>query len=142
MASGASYINLSGNKHLFKEINRFTSRPCSCFFFVLSGMRLNIPALGHGRRWRRLLFPCVQENTLVPCRLRSLPHAGAYQKLAGAGVDPPGRRIHRTGCFGGSGCFRRKQGALLSAIILSSAVLAKTVGPASAKASPVPVPIR
>ncbi|MFQ7746981.1 MAG: cation:proton antiporter [Eubacteriales bacterium] len=140
MALGASYINLSGNKHLFKEINRFTP-PVLLLFFVLSGMRLNIPRSGHGRRnWRRLLFPayCGKIRWRL-CRLRSLPHAGAYQKLAGAGVDPPGRRIHRTGCFGGADASAGDRRAAVRHFPLFSSAL-RNRGTGLRQSLPVPVP--
>ena len=44
MASGTAYVNASGNKHLFKQLNQFTP-PLLVMFFVLSGMRLAIPSL-------------------------------------------------------------------------------------------------
>ena len=44
MASGTIYINTSGNKHLFKQLNQFTP-PLLVMFFVLSGMRLSLPSL-------------------------------------------------------------------------------------------------
>lgn len=44
MATGTAYINTSGNKHLFKQIDQFTP-PLLVIFFVLSGMRLSIPSL-------------------------------------------------------------------------------------------------
>lgn len=44
MASGTAYINASGNKHLFKQLNQFTP-PLLVMFFVLSGMRLSVPSL-------------------------------------------------------------------------------------------------
>mgnify|MGYP002792712990 CR=1 FL=1 len=44
MVLGAVYINLSGNKDLFRQVNSFTP-PITLLFFVLSGMRLNLYAL-------------------------------------------------------------------------------------------------
>ena len=42
MLMGTVYINLSGNKKLFKQVNGFTP-PVLLLFFVISGMRLNVP---------------------------------------------------------------------------------------------------
>ena len=44
MVMGAVYINLSGNKKVFKQVNGFTP-PIQMLFFVLSGMRLDLTAL-------------------------------------------------------------------------------------------------
>ena len=44
MALGTAYMNFSGNKKLFKQVNKFTP-PVLAVFFVLSGMRLDIPSL-------------------------------------------------------------------------------------------------
>ena len=44
MVMGAVYINASGNKKVFKQVNAFTP-PIQMLFFVLSGMRLDLTAL-------------------------------------------------------------------------------------------------
>lgn len=42
MALGAGYVNLGGEKRLFKRMDKF-SPPFLLLFFALSGLRLNIP---------------------------------------------------------------------------------------------------
>ena len=44
MALGAGYVNLGGEKRLFKRMDKF-SPPFLLLFFALSGLRLNIPSL-------------------------------------------------------------------------------------------------
>lgn len=44
MVLGATYANVTGDKDLFKQVNRVTP-PINVLFFVLSGMRLNLSAL-------------------------------------------------------------------------------------------------
>ena len=132
---GASYINFSNNKDTFKQINRF-SPPILLLFFVLSGMRLDIPALatsgiiGVGYFFLRIIGKyagsmagCAICHTDTRIRnflgLALIPQAGVSIGLAALGerMLPP------------------ELGSLLSVIILSSAVLYEIVGPASAKAS-------
>ncbi|MCB6365935.1 cation:proton antiporter [Intestinibacillus massiliensis] len=135
MAMGAAYINLSGNKALFKQVSRFAP-PVLLLFFVLSGMKLNIPALktagviGVSYFFLRILgkyigafsgcalckSPASTRNWLG---LALIPQAGVSIGLAALSMRllPPA------------------SGTLLSTIILSSAVLYEMVGPACAKAS-------
>ena len=124
MASGAAYINASGNKHLFKQ------------FFVLSGMRLSIPSLAAAGVIGIVYF-------LVRI-------AGKYTGSAlGAAVTHASPEIRRY--FGlalipqagvsiglavlGQRMLPAESGQLLSTIILSSGLLYEMVGPACAKAS-------
>lgn len=44
MALGAVYTNVSDNDRVFTQVNSFTP-PILLMFFVLSGMRLNLPSL-------------------------------------------------------------------------------------------------
>lgn len=44
MVMGAVYINMIGDKNLFKQVNHFAP-PVMLIFFVLSGMKLNVPML-------------------------------------------------------------------------------------------------
>ena len=132
---GASYINFSDNKDTFKQINRF-SPPILLLFFVLSGMRLDIPALatagviGVGYFFLRIIGKYA--GSMAGCaichtdsRVRNflglalIPQAGVSIGLAALGerLLPP------------------ELGSLLSVIILSSAVLYEIAGPACAKAS-------
>ena len=135
MALGAAYINLSGNKDLFKQISNF-SPPILLLFFVVSGMKLNIPALlsagmiGVGYFLVRILgkyagafVGCTICRSPKPIRnylgLALIPQAGVSIGLAALGerLLPP------------------ELGSMLSTIILSSAVLYEIIGPACAKAA-------
>lgn len=135
MALGTTYINLSGNKNLFKQVNRFTP-PILLLFFVLSGMKLNISSLAsvgligiayfliriaakYAGAWLGAFVskaPVAVQNYLG---LALIPQAGVSIGLASLGqrILPP------------------DQGTLLSTVILSSAVLYEMIGPACAKAS-------
>ena len=135
MASGTAYINASGNKHLFKQLNQFTP-PLLVMFFVLSGMRLSIPSLAAAGVIGIVYF-------LVRI-------AGKYTGSAlGAAVTHASPEIRRY--FGlalipqagvsiglavlGQRMLPAESGQLLSTIILSSGLLYEMVGPACAKAS-------
>lgn len=135
MALGASYINLSGNKHLFKEINRFTP-PVLLLFFVISGMRLNIPALATagviGVAYFFLRIAGKYAGAFAGCALCRMP--GRIRNWLGLALIPQAGVSIGLAALG-ERMLPPETGALLSAIILSSAVLYETVGPACAKAS-------
>ena len=44
MALGASYINLTGDRHLYEQVDDFTP-PILALFFIVSGMNLNVSSL-------------------------------------------------------------------------------------------------
>ena len=57
MALGMVHANISRKgEALFKAVERFTP-PVLTFFFVVSGMRLNVPALKMCIRDRRMAIP-------------------------------------------------------------------------------------
>lgn len=135
MAMGAIYINAIGDKDLFKQVNHFTP-PFMLLFFVLSGMRLDIPMLataggiGIVYFFVRILgkYAGAYAGSLLgkaPVQVRRylglalVPQAGVSIGLAALGqrLLPP------------------SSGSLLTTIILSSGVLYEMVGPACAKAS-------
>lgn len=135
MALGASYINLSKDKNLFYQVSDF-SPPILLMFFVISGMKLDVPALltagviGVGYFIVRIIGKYIGAFAgCAVCRtpkgtrnflgLALIPQAGVSIGLAALGerILPP------------------DLGALLSTIILSSAVLYEIIGPACAKAS-------
>ncbi|WP_105205949.1 cation:proton antiporter [Neobittarella massiliensis] len=135
MAMGTVYINVSGNKNLFKQVNSFTP-PILLLFFVLSGLNLNVPILltagitGVGYFFVRILgkyagawlgaaVSHASSNIRNYLGLALIPQAGVS-----IGLAVLGQRL-----------LPGKYGTLLSTIILSSAVLYETVGPACAKAS-------
>ncbi len=135
MALGATYINTSQNKTLYHQINSFTP-PILMIFFVLSGMRLNVPSLftagvlGIGYTLVRVIGKFLgaymgaiagksPENVRRYFGLALIPQAGVS-----IGLALLGQRVLPT-----------EMGAMLSTIILSSAVLYEIIGPACAKAA-------
>ena len=135
MALGTAYINLSGNTELFDQVSGFAPVILT-MFFVLSGMRLDVPALaGAG----------VIGVSYFLVRIVG-KFAGAY---LGAGLSGASREVKQylgmalipqAGVSIGLAILGQRllpadMGSLLSTIVLSSAVLYEIVGPASAKAA-------
>lgn len=135
MLMGAVYINRIGDKTLFKQVNHFTP-PVMLLFFVLSGMKLNVPMLltagGIGvcyffvriaGKYLGAYTGCVVTRSPMEIRrylgLALIPQAGVSIGLAALG-----QRL-----------LSPELGAMLSTIILSSGVLYEMVGPACAKAA-------
>lgn len=133
MALGTAYINISGNTELFDQVNDFAPVILT-MFFVLSGMRLNVPALktagivGVGYFFIRILAK----------------YAGAYLGAAASGASRQIKKylglalIPQAGVSIGLAILGQRllpaeMGSMLSTIILSSAVLYEMVGPASGK---------
>ncbi len=133
MAMGTTYVNICDNEKLFKQINNFAA-PVLTLFFVLSGMRLSMPALfeagiiGVGYFIVRIIgkysgaFIGAELGKASPeirkyFGLALIPQAGVSIGLAflGQRILPP------------------DMGAMLSTIILSSSVLYEMIGPVSAK---------
>jgi Kef-type K+ transport system membrane component KefB len=135
MVMGAVYINVSGNKKVFKQVNAFTP-PIQTLFFVLSGMHLDLTALAAAGvigvvyflvrilgKYAGAWLGALAGKTSLPIRrylgLALIPQAGVS-----IGLAVLGQRI-----------LPAESGALLSTIILSSGVLYEMVGPACAKAA-------
>lgn len=135
MVMGAVYINVSGNKKVFKQVNGFTP-PIQLLFFVLSGMRMDLTALKAAGligvvyflvriigKYAGAWLGAVFGKASVPIRrylgLALIPQAGVS-----IGLALLGQRI-----------LPAESGALLSTIILSSGVLYEMIGPACAKAA-------
>ncbi len=133
MALGTCYVNVGKNKQLFEQVNNFTP-PILTIFFVLSGMRLNVPYLmvagvagvGYfliriiGKYLGAYIGATLSGSTREVKKylgLALIPQAGVS-----IGLAILGQRILPT-----------EIGTLLSVIILSSGVLYEMVGPASAK---------
>ena len=135
MACGTAYCNISGSKKLFKQLNAFAP-PVLLLFFVLSGMRLNVPALaGAGIIGVGYFIVRIAGK-----------YAGAFLGAAAAKCDAATRNylglalIPQAGVSIGLAVLGQRMlppemGTLLSTIILSSAVLYEMIGPASAKVS-------
>lgn len=135
MVLGAVYINLSGNKDLFRQVNSFTP-PITLLFFVLSGMRLNLCApiscgligvvyffvriIGKAcGAWAGAWLSHASTSVRHYLGLALIPQAGVS-----IGLAILGQRLLPTA-----------EGTMLSLIILSSAVLYEMIGPACAKLS-------
>lgn len=135
MASGTIYINTSGNKHLFKQLNQFTP-PLLVMFFVLSGMRLSIPSL-ISAGFVGIIYFVVRivgkylGASLGGMMIHATPEIKKYFGLAlipqagvSIGLAVLGQRM-----------LPAASGEMLSTIILSSGILYEMVGPACAKAA-------
>ncbi|MEA4822765.1 MAG: cation:proton antiporter [Clostridiaceae bacterium] len=133
MVMGMVYVNLGGDKRLFKLVARF-SPPILLMFFVLSGARLNIPSLAtagiagvtyfairivakFGGAWFGATISRSTPETRKYIGLALIPQAGVSIGLAALA-----QRI-----------LPSDAGVLLSTIILSSGLLYEIVGPACAK---------
>lgn len=135
MAMGTAYINISKNKEIFKMINGF-SPPILTLFFVLSGMKLNVPSLMSAGvigivyfivriigKYLGAYMGAVASKASAETRnyfgMALVPQAGVS-----IGLAILGQRMLPT-----------EMGSMLSTIILSSGVLYEIVGPACAKAA-------
>ena len=133
MALGATYVNVSKDKSLFKQVNR-VSPPINVMFFVLSGMRLNLDALSTVGVIGIAYFAVRIVGKFLGTAL------GAHL----TGASPQIRRylglalIPQAGVSIGLAVLSQRilpaqSGALLSTIILSSSVLYEMIGPVCAK---------
>ena len=135
MVLGAVYINLSGNKDLFRQVNGFTP-PITLLFFVLSGLRRDLYALvscgviGIVYFFVRLIGKAAGAWTGA-----RISHAStAVRQYLGLALIP------QAGVSIGLAILAQRllpstEGTMLSLIILSSAVLYEMIGPACAKLS-------
>lgn len=133
MVFGASYINLSKDKKLYRQMNNFTP-PVMSLFFIVSGMNLNLSSLstvgliGVAYFFLRIVgkyagtyLGCLAAKTSREIRVYMgfalIPQAGVAIGLAflGERMLPPA------------------MGQKLLAIILASSVLYEMVGPVCAK---------
>lgn len=135
MALGASYINICNDKELFEQISNFMP-PILSLFFVLSGMRLDIPSL-YTTGFVGVAYFVV--------RIAG-KYAGAYLGAAVSKSSPEIKRYFALGLIPQAGVaiglailaqrsLPAGDGLLLSSIILSSSVLYEMIGPACAKLS-------
>ena len=132
MAMGMVYVNVSHSKKLFKQVGGFTP-PILLMFFVLSGLRLDVPSLAtagvvyffvriFGKylgAWLGAKIGRSSDDIRKYLGLALVPQAGVSIGLAvlGQRMLPP------------------DMGTMLSTIILSSGVMYEMVGPACAKLS-------
>ncbi len=133
MALGTTYINISKSSKLFKQLNNFTP-PILTIFFVLAGMRLDVPSLATGG---------IIGVTYFIVRIIG-KYIGAYIGASLSNAEPEIRKylglalIPQAGvsiglAFLGQRILPSDMGVLLSTIILSSSILYEIVGPISAK---------
>ena len=133
MMLGATYINCTDDKTLFKQVNRI-SPPINMLFFVLSGMRLNILSLQTagiiGLTYFAVRILGKWLGSYVGCRLiHSPPEVTKYLSFA---------LIPQAGVSIGLAVLAQRilpveSGMLINTIILSSSVLYEMIGPMSAK---------
>ena len=133
MMLGATYVNVTDDKALFKQINR-VSPPISMLFFVLSGMRLNIGALQTvgiiGVSYFAIRIIGKYLGSYFGCRMIHSPPE--VQKYLGLALIP------QAGVSIGLAALATRilppdSGTLINTIILSSSVLYEMIGPMSAK---------
>ena len=133
MVFGAVYMNMTLDKELYKQINRFTP-PIMSIFFVMSGTNLDVSALG--------AFGVVG---IVYFLVRIVgKYAGAYLGCLITHEDKPIRNylglalIPQAGVAIGLAYLGKRIlpddiGSLLMTIVLSSSVLYELIGPGCAK---------
>lgn len=133
MVLGATYINLSHDKTLFKQVGRI-SPPINMMFFVLSGMRLNLGALSTvgviGVTYFAVRILGKYGGAWLGARLTHMPDS--VQKYLGLALIP------QAGVSIGLAVLAQRilpaeTGTLLSTIILSSSVLYEMIGPVCGK---------
>lgn len=133
MVFGTSYINLTRDKKLYRQLNNFTP-PVMSLFFIVSGMKLDVHALetvgviGICYFLVRIIGKYV--GTYVGCLITGMSkEARKYMGLAL--VPQAGVAIGLA--FLGERLLPGERGQLLLTIILSSSVLYEMVGPVCAK---------
>ncbi|MEA4920098.1 MAG: cation:proton antiporter [Clostridiaceae bacterium] len=133
MLFGATYINITNDEELYRQVERFTP-PILSIFFVVSGMSLDIGSfktlgvigtayflIRIAGKYLGAYLGCVIAETTRECRdylgLALIPQAGVAIGLA----------------FLGKRVLPQYEGNMLLTIILSSSVLYELTGPACAK---------
>ncbi len=135
MVFGAVYMNLTDDRKLFKQINRFTP-PIMSMFFIISGMNLDlgaIPTAGViGLTYFLIRIMGKYAGVYLGCIVTAMPVN--IKKYMGLALIPQaGVAIGLA--FLGQRLLAPEIGDLLLTIILASSVLYELVGPACAKAS-------
>lgn len=133
MLFGTTYINMTKDKELYKQVERFTP-PILSIFFVVSGMSLDISSFGTlgvigatyfiiriAGKYIGAYLGCTIAKTTKEVKnylgLALIPQAGVAIGLA----------------FLGQRILPENMGSMLLTIILSSSVLYELIGPACAK---------
>ena len=133
MLFGTTYINMTNDKELYKQVERFTP-PILSIFFVVSGMSLDISSFSTlgvigifyfiiriAGKYFGAYLGCIMAKTTKKVRnylgLALIPQAGVAIGLA----------------FLGQRTLPENMGNMLLTIVLSSSVLYELIGPACAK---------
>lgn len=133
MVFGSSYINLTEDKALYDQIDNFTP-PIMSFFFILSGMNLDLGTLkdvgtvGLAYFFVRIIAKYL--GTYVSCSVLKLSRE-ICRYMGLALIPQAGVAIGLA--FLGKRMLPSQMGDLLLTVILASSVLYELVGPASAK---------
>ena len=135
MVFGASYINLTEDKKLFRQVDRFTP-PVLSMFFIISGMNLDLTALKTagviGAAYFVIRILGKYGGMYLGCAFTKMP--ATHKKYMGLALIPQaGVAIGLA--FLGQRLLPEAIGNLLLTIILSSSVLYELTGPACAKMS-------
>ena len=133
MVLGATYANVTGDKDLFKQVNRVTP-PINVLFFVLSGMRLNLSALETVGMIGVTYFAVRIVGKMLGSWLgaRMTGCSAEIRRYLGLALIP------QAGVSIGLAVLAQRilpaeSGSLLSTIILSSSVLYEMIGPVCAR---------
>lgn len=133
MVFGASYLNITDDRKLFKQVNRFTP-PVMSMFFIISGMNLDLGAIRTagiiGVTYFAIRIAGKYLGVYAGCTLTSMP-APIKRYMGLALIPQAGVAIGLA--FLGQRLLPPEMGNLLLTIILSSSVLYELVGPACAK---------
>ncbi len=135
MALGITYINAGGRESLFTQIDGF-SPPILTLFFVLSGMRLNLDlwagagVIGTGYFFVRILGKYLGAR----CGSAVCKMPGSVKKYLGLALIPQAG-VSIGLAMTAQRMLPAESSALISVIILSSAVLFEIIGPGCAKLS-------
>lgn len=133
MAFGASYINLTQDKKLYRQVQNFTP-PVMSLFFIISGMQLDLKAIstagliGVAYFFVRIIGKYL--GTYISCRVTKV-NIMVRKYLGFALIPQAGVAIGLA--FLGQRQLSPDRGSLLLTIILSSSVLYELTGPAAAK---------
>lgn len=135
MALGAVYTNVSDNDRVFTQVNSFTP-PILLMFFVLSGMRLNLPSLATAGVIGIFYFfiRILGKYTGTYAGARICGYSANIRNYLGLALIPQAGVSIGLAVLG-QRLLSPETGLMLSTIILSSGVLYEMVGPACAKAS-------
>lgn len=133
MLFGATYINLTKDKELYKQVEKFTP-PILSMVFVISGMSLNIKSLKTlgvvGVAYFAIRIVGKYAGAYIGCIIRKTSKEVRYY-LGLALIPQAGVAIGLA--FLGQRVLTENAGNMLMAIILSASVLYELVGPACAK---------